>query len=190
MRRFAQSMNAGRLLVLAVVVGFAIASRLVPHAPGFVAVTATALFFGFFFRSRLVGALAVVAVMILSDLLLPFDSVSMRVVVYASLLLPVALGALLTRKTIASNRDVLMFGGLAGTMSVGSSLFFFGTTNLAIWAWSGMYASTMDGLMLCYTAALPFLRNGLAGDLFYTTIFFSAYGLAFALSRRASALTA
>lgn len=190
MRRFAHSMNAGRLLVFAVVAGFAIASRLVPHAPGFVAVTATALFAGFFFRSRVVGSLAVVAVMVVSDFPLPFDSLSMRVVVYGSLLLPVFLGAVLQRRPVSGNGDVVAFTGLTGLMSMGSSLFFYATTNLAFWAWSGMYAHTVDGLALCYVAALPFLKNGMAGDLFYTTIFFSVYALAWSVSRRSSAVAA
>lgn len=190
MRRFLHSMTVGRLLVLAGVAVFAIASRLVPHAPGFVAVTATALFAGFFFRSRVAGALAVVAVMAVSDMLLPFDTVGMRVVVYGSLLLPVFLGALLQRRAISGNGDLVVFTGLAGLMSMGSSLFFYATTNLAFWAWSDMYAHTVDGLALCYVAALPFLKNGLAGDLFYTTIFFSLYGLAWLVSRRSSAVTA
>jgi hypothetical protein len=39
---------------------------------------------------------------------------------------------------------------------------FFVLSNFAVWVEGSMYAKTLDGLMTCYVAALPFYRNDLA----------------------------
>lgn len=44
---------------------------------------------------------------------------------------------------------------------------FFLVSNYAVWASSGMYPKTMQGLIACYVAGLPFYRN----DFFSTTMF-------------------
>ena len=41
-----------------------------------------------------------------------------------------------------------------------------------------MYPHTLDGLVSCYVAALPFLRNTFAGDLMWTAGLFGLYALA------------
>jgi hypothetical protein len=55
-----------------------------------------------------------------------------------------------------------------------SSVSFFVFSNFAVWACQNMYPKNMDGLMLCYTTALPFFRNALAGDLLFTCAMFAA----------------
>mgnify|MGYP000424529956 CR=1 FL=1 len=37
------------------------------------------------------------------------------------------------------------------------------------------YPHTLDGLLLSYTAALPFFRNSLASNMFYGGLFFGSY---------------
>jgi hypothetical protein len=56
-----------------------------------------------------------------------------------------------------------------------SSLLFYATTNFAVWAFSGMYAHDLHGLVLCYVAALPFLWNTVAGDALWTTLLFGCW---------------
>src|SRR3989344_49444 len=58
------------------------------------------------------------------------------------------------------------------------------TTKCALWAFSGMYAPTLGGLLLSYYMALPFFKFTLLGDLFYVALFFGAYGLITSLSYR------
>jgi hypothetical protein len=41
-----------------------------------------------------------------------------------------------------------------------------------------MYLHTPGGLIQCYVAALPFFRNSLAGDLFWTAALFGLHDLA------------
>jgi hypothetical protein len=40
-----------------------------------------------------------------------------------------------------------------------------------------MYAKNAIGLITCYEAAIPFLPNTLAGDLFFSSLLFSSYAI-------------
>ena len=68
--------------------------------------------------------------------------------------------------------------------AVGGSLVFFLVTNLFVWAESlfdgplAMYPPTWAGLVECYTAAVPFYRTALLGDLFYCGVLFGGLALA------------
>lgn len=50
------------------------------------------------------------------------------------------------------------------------ALIFFAVSNLGVWINDGMYPRNLVGLAECYTAALPFLRMTLLGDLAWTAI--------------------
>jgi hypothetical protein len=39
-----------------------------------------------------------------------------------------------------------------------------------------MYPLSFEGLIACYSAAIPFFQNTLAGDAFYVTLLFGSYG--------------
>jgi hypothetical protein len=54
-----------------------------------------------------------------------------------------------------------------------SSVSFFLLSNLATWACWNMYPKNLGGLMTAYTMGLPFFRNALAGDLFFTLAMFA-----------------
>lgn len=45
-------------------------------------------------------------------------------------------------------------------------------TNLGVWLVSGLYSRTPHGLLACYFAALPFLRNAFMGDAIWALIIF------------------
>jgi hypothetical protein len=157
-------------LVAVVVVG-----RLMPHWPNFTPVAASALFAGFFFRNRLLAAAVPVVAMLISDRLIGGYETRVMIAVYASLLAPVLFGALLQRRFSAI--------ALVGS-SLTASVLFFLTTNFAVWNSGHWYAHTAHGLMLCYTAGLPFFRYTLGGDLFFSAALFGA----FALLKRAATL--
>ncbi len=62
--------------------------------------------------------------------------------------------------------------------SVSSSLIFFFLSNSSVWVFSkGYYAKSFSGWMDCLAAGVPFLKNGLAADLFYSAILFGTYVL-------------
>jgi hypothetical protein len=57
---------------------------------------------------------------------------------------------------------------------LGSAVSFFLVSNFGVWAAGTVgYPKTWAGLVACYTAAIPFFRNGLVSDLFFATVFFS-----------------
>lgn len=44
-------------------------------------------------------------------------------------------------------------------------------TNWGVWVASGMYTHSLQGLVTCYIAAIPFLRNSIVGTFFYLVVF-------------------
>ena len=72
---------------------------------------------------------------------------------------------------------------LAGA-AIASSLLFFVVVDFGIWLMGDMYPRTFAGLVACYTAALPFYRNQVAGDLLFTAVLFGAYALALTIKTR------
>ncbi len=61
-----------------------------------------------------------------------------------------------------------------GGAALFSSVSFFVISNFAVWmSYHTMYAATWQGLVNCYTAAIPFYRTTFASDLIWTAIFFS-----------------
>jgi hypothetical protein len=54
-----------------------------------------------------------------------------------------------------------------------SSVSFFLISNFAVWAaWPGMYPRGFSGLMMSYSAGVPFFRNTVESDLFFSLAFF------------------
>jgi len=143
-----------------------IVARLAPHAPNVTPVAASALFAGMVLRSRALALAVPLAAMLVSDLVVGAYDWRIMGVVYAALALP----ALLARWGRALRPVVVLV-----PLVLASSLLFFATTNFAVWAFSGMYAHDLDGLVLCYVAALPFLYNTVAGDVLWTTLLFGSW---------------
>jgi len=59
-----------------------------------------------------------------------------------------------------------------GAASLLASISFFLISNFMVWVVWDMYAKNFGGLLACYTAALPFFRNTLTGDLVFSAAFF------------------
>jgi hypothetical protein len=172
-------LNARSTFVMGIVLAAAIA-RLVPHPLNVTPIAAMALFGGACFRDRKSAYLLPIAAMLLSDLVLGFMRYGMMTllgsqpVVYACILATTAIGKLINDRR--SPWQVL------GT-SLAGSLLFFVVTNFAVWVTGHLYPVTASGLAACYTAAIPFFRNSLLGDIAFTTILFG--GLAFLENRLA-----
>lgn len=139
--------------------------RLVPHPANFVPVAAMALFCGAYLPKKYALALPLF-VLLISDVFL--GSHSTILFVYGSYALIGVLGMRL--------RNTVHASGVFFT-TVSSSLLFYFITNFGVWMTTGMYEKTWDGLLQCYLMALPFLRNTLLGDGFYTALFFGGYYL-------------
>src|SRR5688572_27835083 len=138
-------MKKSDYLILAALACLGIVFRLVPHPPNFTPLADISLFAGYYFHNARFAAAPTLAAMIISDVILGFYDGRVMVTVYCALLLPVLFGFLLGRRATFLR---ITFSTLAG------SILFFAITNWAVWAFSGMYASTWQGLKACYIAGL------------------------------------
>ena len=161
------------LALVACLIGVDVIARLLPHAPDFTPIAATALFAGAVLRIRALALLVPLAAMLAGDAVLGFYDWRVMSVVYVAFALPAIAGWLMRRW-----RAPLAFVPAI----VASSLIFFVATNFAVWAFGGLYPHNLEGLAECYIAALPFLRNRIAGDLFWATLLFGGYHLVRAMA--------
>jgi len=130
----------------------AVLFRLLPHLPNFTPITAIAMFGGLYFTNKTMAYLVPLFIMVMSDLFLGFHTIS--IFVYAAFILVSFIG---TRTKKPSVFTILL-----------SSISFFIVTNLGVWLIG--YPKTWTGLVECYTLAIPFFRNSLLGDFFYSGV--------------------
>ncbi len=162
-----------KLYVVLIMIFAGAMMRLVPHWPNFTPIAAIALFGGTFLKRKELAFLVPVAAMLLSDLIIGFHSTMLPV--YLSFIAIVGFGLLLQKKLTVVNTL---------SASLGASILFYLVTNFASWS-SGLmpYPMNAAGLIESYIAGLPFLFNGILGDLFYTSVLFGA--VYFASNRQA-----
>jgi hypothetical protein len=161
-------MVKSRVVLVIGIVAVAALARLVPHIPNVWPVDALALFGGAYLTDRRLAFAVPLAAMAISDSILGFDGLGVELAVYGCAAATVGLGIWVGR-----NRSALRIGSGA----VGASLLSFVFTDLAVWAFGTLYPHTFAGLVACYVAAVPFLRNIVAGDLAYTALLFGGFTL-------------
>ena len=145
-------MNKRSLLIIQFVI-MAVLVRLLPHPPNFTPIVALALFGSTTFTNKWFGLLLPIIAMGISDLYLGFYSISIWV--YTSFFLISLLGLYWKKIKV---KNVLI-----------SSLIFFIITNFGVWLMGG-YPKTIQGILLCYTMAVPFFINSILGDLFFSYV--------------------
>ena len=136
-------------------------TRLLPHPPNFSPVVAMALFGGAALSDRKLAFLVPLAAMFIADLFIGFHNT--MVFVYLGMALVVAFGLVLT----SHRKPAVLIGGAV----VGSAIFFL-VSNTGMWWLSGIYQHNIDGLLMCYVAALPFFHNTLMATLLYSGLLF------------------
>ncbi len=141
--------------------------RVLPHPANFAPIAALALFGSVYLPKKQALVLPIIA-MIMSDFAIGFDSLESRLSVYGSFLIIGLIGL-----WVRNHKNV---GTVVGASFIGSLLFYL-VTNLVILYPPIIYPHTLVGQIASYTNALPFFRNTLLGDMFYTAVFFGAYEL-------------
>lgn len=141
--------------------------RIVPHPGNFAPITAIALFGGAYVNKKY-ALLVPLASMLVSDFFIGFDSWTSRLMVYGSFFLAGLLGFWLRNH---KNTYAIVGASLA------SSVIFFLITNLPFVHPASLYPYTLDGTITSYINALPFFKNTVLGDLFYTSVLFGAFEL-------------
>lgn len=165
------------------VIGIAVLSRLLPHPLNVSPLAGIALFGAAAFKNRGLAILIPIFAFWLSDVILNntlyrgfYDGVTLvhsgMIWTYGAMILIALVGFLALRK--------ISLPRLVGA-SLSSSLLFFALSNFGVWVSGTMYPKTIEGLVACYVAAIPFFQNTVAGDLFYTLAIFG--GVAVAQSR-------
>lgn len=144
-------------IVLLLFILVAAVIRLFPHLPNVTPITAMALFSGVYFNNKKLALLVPLLAMAVSDVFLGFSTIS--IFVYAAFILVGVIGMTSKKMSVTS---VLL-----------SSISFFIITNFGVWLIG--YPKTLDGLIECYTLAIPFFRNSLIGDVFYAALMYFSF---------------
>lgn len=152
-------------LPLVLIIATAVLTRILPHPPNFAPITGIALFSGSYL-SGFTSFLLPLSIMLISDLFIGFHST--MIYVYGSFIVIILLG-----KYLRKNKSFIRLTGA----SFLSSVIFYLITNFGVWLNGGIYPKTLKGLEQSYVMAIPFFKNTLLGDFFYTLFIF--YGFQF-----------
>jgi hypothetical protein len=139
--------------------------RLIPHWPNFTPIAAIALFGGTYLKKKHLAFIIPFAVLFLSDIIIGFHNNMLAV--YTSFAIIVLIGFLLRQNVKVTNVIIA---------SLSSSVLFFLITNFSAWlTMPFIYTHDFVGMIMCYTAAIPFFFNGLSGDLFFNGVLFGVF---------------
>ena len=139
------------------------ASRFIPHPPNFTSLLALSFYIPVLFGVRYLPALLISFVA--TDLIIGFHDVTFFT--WGSVIL-IGLGSKFFKTTI--------FARISGAL-LGAFLFFV-ITNFGIWSLSS-YGYTIEGLITCYTLAIPFFAYSLISTFVFSVIIESVYKFKF-----------
>lgn len=175
--------NIPQLKIISIIalMGFATIYRVLPHPPNFGPMTAIALFSGVLMGRRYLAMLIPIIVLYISDLIINNT--------YNRSFFPDTEGVVWFSPYMAINFicfGLFVVGGAYFLKrysfsklliaSVSASLIFFLLSNIGSWWASPIYPKNLTGVGASLLAGLPFLKNGLLGDLFFTGVIFGLYG--------------
>ena len=129
-------------------------SRIIPHPPNFTPILASAIMAPMIIKDRWFGIAIPIVAMFLSDVIIGFHPY--QFVIYFTIL---TIGLISPMRKNYIN---------LGMMAVCSSVWFFITTNFSVWIIWDFYPKTLEGLVSCYTLALPFFKNTLISTCLFT----------------------
>ncbi len=178
-------MLTSRVLLLVVLVFAAAFTRLVPHLHNATPIAAMTLFAAAYLPSRRWSLLLPLMAMFLSDIVMYAtkdaafvnQAISNMVVVYSTFAVIALMGQWLRRRVTV--------GRVIGTTLGGSAVFFL-ITNFGAWlslsqplsaTEPATYARTLNGLVNCYFAGVPFFQGTFAGDVVYSAALFGGLAL-------------
>lgn len=135
--------------------------RLIPHSWNLTPLLAACIFSGFKIKPVGLAIFLPLITIFLGDLFIGFyDGMAW---VYGAYIATIAI-AVFTRN-LSSNQSKI------GNVIVGSIVFFL-ISNFGVWMSGLIYPQNIEGLIACFTAAIPFYKNTLIGTALYSGIFF------------------
>lgn len=168
-----------RFLIISGMILLAAISRFLPIATpsmaNFSPVGTMALFGGAYFAKKQWAFIVPMMALWLSNLILnnvfytkyyPTFSFGFELAVFVSFALVVVIGIVLLKRVNIVN---LLTANILGTIG------FFLISNFFVWAGGTMYPQTMEGLGMCFTMGLPFLKNTLLSNLLFSAVMFGTF---------------
>ena len=134
--------------------------RIIPHPPNFTPILATAIFTPYIIKDKWIAMSIPLLAMFIADLVIGFHPYMLWVYV------AIGLSTLISNWSMKFNKKYIQLG----VMAIISSVLFFIITNFAVWVMWDNYPKTIDGLVMCYTMAIPFFQNTLLSTMLYTTL--------------------
>tara|TARA_Y100000022_G_scaffold198004_1_gene207527 strand:+ start:2333 stop:2812 length:480 start_codon:yes stop_codon:yes gene_type:complete len=128
------------------------ASRFIPHPPNFTSLIALSFYVPLFLGKRFISVLLIC--FMITDLFIGFHNT--LVFTWGSIIL-IGLTSHLFQKNIFSR----IIGAVCG------SLIFYIISNFGVWS-LGSYGYSINGLLICYIAAIPFYTNTLISTILYS----------------------
>ena len=128
--------------------------RLIPHPPNLTPILAFAIISPMLIKNRYEGMLIPVSAMFVSDIIIGFHVY--QFVTYATIL---SISFFAPMKKNYLNLSLIAIAG---------SVWFFITTNFAVWLIWDNYPKNIEGILTCYTMAIPFFKNTLISTLLFT----------------------
>ncbi len=130
------------------------ASRFIPHPPNFTSLIALSFYVPLFLGKRFIPVLLVC--FIITDIFMGFHETVFFT--WGSVIF-ISLFSYLFQKNI--------YLRIAGVIS--GSLVFYIISNFGVWS-LGSYGYSLDGLLICYIAAIPFYTNTLISTILYSAL--------------------
>ena len=139
------------LLVFGIILAL---SRILPHPPNFTPIIASAIMAPLLIRDRWFGIAIPIFAMLVADIVIGFHPY--QTVIYLTL---VVIGLVAPMQ-----RNIKWITAMA----ILGPVWFFLVTNFAVWLAWDYYPKTVEGLILCYTMAIPFFQNTLISTCVFT----------------------
>lgn len=158
--------------ILMGIVFFATLTRLLPHPPNFSPIDAIALLSGAYFSKRITAIFVTLSAIWMGDLFINRIYYDQWVFFYQGFYWQYAAYVFITLLGATLNNKMRVTRFIPTCLF--ASILFFVVSNLGVWLGGLLYPFTFEGLVLCYAAAIPFFKNTLAGDLFYSFVMFGS----------------
>lgn len=177
----AWSLTSGNYRLFFSLILLAILSRLtlpplISHLPNFSALDAIALFCGAYCVRRTGALLTVFAAVAISDFVLNKILMGQWQLFYPGFYWQYACYALITLLGATLSQQIHLLR-LGATCFMAAGLFFV-ISNFGVWCSGLLYPYSVEGLVACYIAAIPFFKNTLCSDFFFAAFLFGAFELA------------
>ncbi len=150
--------------IIGIILAAVVARLMMAGIPNVSPIAALALFSGAYLADRKLALIIPLVAMLIGDMVLGFHNT--MIFVYGAFALIAGIGIWMSR---------YLCGHIIISASLISSVLFFLVTNFGIWLVGGYYPLTIDGLLTCYIAAIPFFQMTLMGDLFFVGLMFGGF---------------